>query len=328
MLKAGVIGCGYWGPNLIRNFQQLAGSEVKRVADLDSDRLEHMKRLYPSVKTTTDYHDIITDPEIDIVAVATPVKTHYRFASEALSAGKHVFVEKPIAASVSESQELIALAEKNQQKLMVGHTFLYTVAVRKMKEVIDSGELGKIYYISTQRLNLGLFQNDINVIWDLAPHDISIILYLLGKEPLSVSAHGTSHINPLIEDVAVVTLRFPENLMAIIHVSWLDPDKIRRITVVGSKKMMVYDDVQPTEKIKIYDKGVEKPKHYDTFAEFHYSYKYGDIIIPNISGAEPLRTELNHFIDCIVNDKEPLSNGKNGLDVVKILEAIQKSLNL
>ena len=328
MLKAGVIGCGYWGPNLIRNFQQLAGSEVKRVADLDSDRLEHMKRLYPSVKTTTNYRDIITDPEIDIVAVATPVQTHYRFASEALSAGKHVFVEKPIAASVSESQELIALAEKNQQKLMVGHTFLYTVAVRKMKEVIDSGELGKIYYISTQRLNLGLFQNDINVIWDLAPHDISIILYLLGKEPLSVSAHGTSHINPLIEDVAVVTLRFPENLMAIIHVSWLDPDKIRRITVVGSKKMMVYDDVQPTEKIKIYDKGVEKPKHYDTFAEFHYSYKYGDIIIPNISGAEPLRTELNHFIDCIVNDKEPLSNGKNGLDVVKILEATQKSLNL
>ncbi len=326
MLKAGVIGCGYWGPNLIRNFQQLAGSEVKRVADLDSDRLEHMKRLYPSVKTTTDYHDIITDPEIDIVAVATPVKTHYRFASESLSAGKHVFVEKPIAASVSESRELIALAEKNQQKLMVGHTFLYTVAVRKMKEVIDSGELGKIYYISTQRLNLGLFQNDINVIWDLAPHDISIILYLLGKEPLSVSAHGTSHINPLIEDVAVVTLRFPENLMAIIHVSWLDPDKIRRITVVGSKKMMVYDDVQPTEKIKIYDKGIEKPKHYDTFAEFHYSYKYGDIIIPNISGAEPLRTELNHFIDCIVNDKEPLSNGKNGLDVVKILEATQKSL--
>ncbi len=326
MLKAGVIGCGYWGPNLIRNFQQLAGSEVKRVADLDSDRLDHMKRLYPSVKTTTDYHDIITDPEIDIVAVATPVKTHYRFASEALSAGKHVFVEKPIAASVSESRELIALAEKNQQKLMVGHTFLYTVAVRKMKEVIDSGELGKIYYISTQRLNLGLFQNDINVIWDLAPHDISIILYLLGKEPLSVSAHGTSHINPLIEDVAVVTLRFPENLMAIIHVSWLDPDKIRRITVVGSKKMMVYDDVQPTEKIKIYDKGIEKPKHYDTFAEFHYSYKYGDIIIPNISGAEPLRTELNHFIDCIVNDKEPLSNGKNGLDVVKILEATQKSL--
>lgn len=326
MLKAGVIGCGYWGPNLIRNFQQLAGSEVKRVADLDSDRLEHMKRLYPSVKTTTDYHDIITDPEIDIVAVATPVKTHYRFASEALSAGKHVFVEKPIAASVSESRELIALAEKNQQKLMVGHTFLYTVAVRKMKEVIDSGELGEIYYISTQRLNLGLFQNDINVIWDLAPHDISIILYLLGKEPLSVSAHGTSHINPLIEDVAVVTLRFPENLMAIIHVSWLDPDKIRRITVVGSKKMMVYDDVQPTEKIKIYDKGIEKPKHYDTFAEFHYSYKYGDIIIPNISGAEPLRTELNHFIDCIVNDKEPLSNGKNGLDVVKILEATQKSL--
>ena len=327
MLKAGVIGCGYWGPNLIRNFQQLAGSEVKRVADLDSDRLEHMKRLYPSVKTTTDYRDIITDPEIDIVAVATPVKTHYRFASAALSAGKHVFVEKPIAASVSESQELIALAEKNQQKLMVGHTFLYTVAVRKMKEVIDSGELGKIYYISTQRLNLGLFQNDINVIWDLAPHDISIILYLLGQEPLSVSAQGTSHINPLIEDVAVVTLRFPENLMAIIHVSWLDPDKIRRITVVGSKKMMVYDDVQPTEKIKIYDKGVEKPKHYDTFAEFHYSYKYGDIIIPNISGSEPLRTELNHFIDCIVNDKEPLSNGKNGLDVVKILEATQKSLN-
>ena len=196
-----------------------------------------------------------------------------------------------------------------------------------MKDIIDSGALGEIYYISSQRLNLGLFQQDINVIWDLAPHDISIILYLLGREPQSVSAIGASHINPSIEDVAVLTMRFSESLLAFIQSSWLDPDKIRRMTVVGSKKMMVYDDVQPTEKIRIYDKGVEKPKYYDTYAEFHYSYKYGDIVIPKIEGTEPLSTELNHFIECIMDNAEPLSNGKSGLHVVKILEAAQESLD-
>ena len=327
MLKVGVIGCGYWGPNLIRNFSQLRRTDVTLVADLDDDRLSHMKKLYPTIETTKDYRKIIENPEIDIVAVATPVHTHYKFASEALSSGKNVFIEKPMTASVNEAEDLIRLSEKHHRKLMVGHTFEYTSAVRKMKEIIDAGELGDIYYISSQRLNLGLFQQDINVIWDLAPHDISIILYLLGQEPVSVSAIGSSHINPLIEDVAVLSMQFSNNLIAFVQTSWLDPDKIRKMTVVGSKKMMVYDDVQPSEKIRVYDKGVDVPRHYDTFAEFHYSYKYGDIVIPKIDGSEPLQTELDHFIDCILNDEKPISDGNSGLRVIKILEASQKSLN-
>lgn len=326
MLNVGVIGCGYWGPNLIRNFDQLTRTSVLRVADLDTKRLDHMKILYPETDTTTDYTDIINDPEIDIVAVATPVHTHFRFASEALSAGKHLFVEKPMTSSIKESEKLISLAEENSRKLMVGHTFLYSAAVRKMKEILDSGELGEIYYINSQRLNLGLFQQDINVIWDLAPHDISIINYLLDMEPTQVSAVGASHINPAIEDVAILNLWYKNNVVAFIQCSWLDPDKVRKMTVVGSKKMMVYDDVQPTEKIRIYDKAVEVPTHYDTYAEFHYSYKYGDILIPKIDGGEPLRTELAHFVDCIENDTVPVSDGYNGLGVVKVLEKSSKAL--
>jgi predicted dehydrogenase len=326
MYQVGVIGCGYWGPNLIRNFTQLGQTSVKWVADLDSDRRAHMTSLYPSSKATKNYRDLILDPEVDIVAVATPVHSHHQLALEAIEAGKHVFVEKPIAGSSQEASSLVVKAKEHKVKLMVGHTFLYTAAVRKMKAIVDSGELGDLYYISCQRLNLGLFQPDINVIWDLAPHDLSIILYLLGKTPASVSATGTAHVNPAIEDVASVTLNFDGNLVAFLQTSWLDPDKIRKITVVGSKKMMVFDDVQPSEKIKIYDKGVEQPKHYDTFAEFHYAYKYGDILIPKIEGGEPLRTELEHFVDCIENDLTPLSDGENGLAVVKILEGANQSL--
>ena len=243
-----------------------------------------------------------------------------------LRAQKHVFIEKPIASSSAEALELVELAREYDRKLMVGHTFLYTAAVRKMKEIIESGELGDIYYINSQRLNLGLFQKDINVIWDLAPHDVSIILYLLGREPHSVNAIGTSHINPSIEDVATVTLQFENNVIAFVQTSWLDPDKIRRMTVVGSKKMMVYDDVQPTEKIRIYDKRVESPRHYDTYAEFHYAYKYGDIVIPKIDGAEPIRTELNYFVDVILDKVEPLSDGNDGLQVIKVIEAATMSL--
>ncbi len=327
MLNVGVIGCGYWGPNLIRNFSQLNESCVVRVADFDGNRLNHMKKLYPSVETTLDNRKIIDDPGIDIVAVATPVQTHFSICSEALKAGKHVFVEKPITASVDEARELIDIAEKSQRKLMVGHTFLYTSAVKKMKEIIDSGELGEIYYINSQRMNLGLFQQDINVSWDLAPHDISIILYLLGQEPQFVSAIGESHINPAVEDIAVISMRFANKLIAFVASSWLDPDKIRKMTVVGSKKMLVYDDVQVTEKIRIYDKSVEKPTRYDTYAEFPYSYKYGDIVIPLIGGEEPIRTELAHFMECILKDTSPLSDGMNGLNVVKILEAAQESLD-
>ena len=326
MLNAGVIGCGYWGPNLIRNFRQLNRTRVLRVADLDTMRLDHVKALYSEIDTTTDYLDIINDKKIDIVAVATPVHTHYKFAAEALAAGKHVFVEKPMTASVKEAKNLISLAEENGSKLMVGHTFLYTAAVNKMKDIIDSGELGEIYYINSQRLNLGLFQQDINVIWDLAPHDISIINYLLNMEPSEVGAVGAYHINPAVEDVATLSMRYENNVIAFVQCSWLDPDKVRKMTVVGSKKMMVYDDVQPTEKIKIYDKAVEVPEHYDTYAEFHYSYKYGDILIPKISGKEPLRTELSHFVDCIEQDLAPLTDGYNGLGVVRVLEKSNASL--
>ena len=326
MFKVGVIGCGYWGPNLIRNFTQINNSEVTRVSDLIQDRLRHVKGLYPGITTTTNYKEIIEDSDIDIVAVATPVHTHHKIAKEAIHSRKHVFVEKPITSSSEKAEELIYLAKKNGVKLMVGHTFLFTAAVRKMKEIINSGELGEIYYISSQRLNLGLFQNDINVIWDLAPHDISIILYLLDDYPQTVTAVGASHLSSAMEDVAVMTLQFSKSLLAFIHASWLDPDKVRKMTVVGSKKMMVYDDVQPTEKIRIYDKAVKVPKHYDTYAEFHYSYKYGDIVIPKIEGDEPIFVELQHFLDSISNNEEPLSNGESGLQVVKILEAAGKSL--
>lgn len=324
--EVGVIGCGYWGPNLIRNFMQIKKTNVAKIADLDPKRLEHIKELYPSISPTNDYRGIIEDPNIDIIAIATPVKTHFKFAAEALAAGKHVFVEKPIAASTAEAKELIELASKHRVKLMVGHTFLYTGAVRKMKEIIDSGELGEIYYINSQRLNLGLFQQDINVIWDLAPHDLSIILYLLGKSPVAVSAAGTAHINPRVEDVATVTLYFEKDIIAFVQSSWLDPDKIRRMTVVGSKKMMVYDDLQPSEKIRIYNKFVEKPTYYDTFAEFPYAYKYGDIVIPMLAGGEPIRLELEHLVESIEKDKELLTDGQNGLQVVRLLEAANESL--
>ncbi|NLI80111.1 MAG: Gfo/Idh/MocA family oxidoreductase [Deltaproteobacteria bacterium] len=327
MLKVGVIGCGYWGPNLIRNFSQLSSTVVKRVSDLDQARLKRMAELYPGIETTTDYRTIIDDPDVDAVAIATPVHTHHGIALDALNGGKHVLVEKPIAASIEEAEELVRLAGERRLKLMVGHTFLFTSAVRKMKEIIDSGELGEIYYINSQRLNLGLFQQDINVVWDLAPHDISIILYLLGQMPRCVTAVGASHINPAVEDIAILTMEFSDNLIAFVQNSWLDPDKVRKMTVVGSRKMMVYDDVQPTEKIRIYDKRVEKPKYYDTFAEFPYSYKYGDILIPKINGAEPLHAQVCHFVDCILNDVEPITSGKNGLDVVKVLDAAQRSLD-
>ncbi len=326
MHNVGVIGCGYWGPNLIRNFSQMHRTTVKTVADLDSARLSHIKETYPAVGVTKDADGIIADPKINIIAIATPIRTHFSLACAAIEAKKHVFIEKPITASSADANTLIRLSEKHNTILMVGHTFLYTAAVRKMKDIIDSGELGGIYYVNSQRLNLGLFQKDINVIWDLAPHDVSIILYLLGEIPRTVSAVGASHINHAVQDVALLALRFSEDRIAFIQTSWLDPDKVRKMTIVGSRKMMVYDDVQSTEKIRIYDRGVEVPKHYDTYDEFHYSYKYGDIYIPKIDGSEPIRTQLNHFVDCIEQGKAPLTDGKNGLQVVKILEASQQSL--
>jgi predicted dehydrogenase len=300
--------------------------EVCCVADFDKARLAHMKKLYAGIDVTTDYRELIENPSIDVVAIATPVRTHHQLAAEALNANKHVFVEKPLAASSRQCEELIELAIRHRCKLMVGHTFVYTSAVQKMHEIIESGQLGDLYYINSQRLNLGLFQKDINVIWDLAPHDVSILLHLLGEDPVAVSAVGMSHIDPAIEDVATMTLYFGKRVIAFIQSSWLDPDKIRRMTFVGSRKMMVYDDIEPTSKIRIYDKSVEKPNYYDNFAEFAYSYKYGDITIPQLKGGEPVRNELEHFVDCVLHDTPCLSDGYAGLKVVRILEATMESL--
>jgi predicted dehydrogenase len=325
-MKVGVIGCGYWGPNLVRNFLQLP--EVTGVAccDLDTTKLERVKRLFPSVETTTRAEDLLLDEKIEAIAVATPVHTHHSLGEMVLKHRKHLLVEKPMANSSRRCLELIELASEVNRLVMVGHTFEYTAAVNKIKEIVASGELGDILYVSSTRVNLGLFQQDINVIWDLAPHDISIINYVLGKSPVGVNAQGSSHYKKGIEDVATLTLNYDNGLVAFIHVSWLDPNKIRRTTFVGSKKMLVYDDISAQEKIKIYDKGVEAPPYYETYGEFHFSYRYGDIFVPRIEDYEPLRAEVAHFVDCIKHGKIPRSDGFSGLRVVSVLEAAQRSL--
>jgi len=326
MVNIAVIGCGYWGPNLIRNFNSLSDCKVKMVCDVKADRLGHIKNLYPEVKTTSKFDDIISDKEIDAIAIATPVCFHYSVAKKSLQASKHTFVEKPMASSVEECEELMELAENQKLTLMVGYTFIYSTPVRKIKEIVESGELGEIQYISSRRLNLGLFQKDINVAWDLAPHDISIILYVLNEAPISVNCQGKAHIRPGIEDVINMTLSFNNGAFALIQSSWLDPNKIRDMTFVGTKKMLVYDDMQPIEKIKIYDKRVKVPPHYDTFAEFQYSYHYGDMYSPYLKLVEPLKVECQHFLDCIRTGAEPETNGLEGMKVVQILEAASKSL--
>jgi len=296
------------------------------IVDLSDDRLAHMKNLYPHVRTYKDYRAALDKEQVDAVVVATPPRTHHRIALEALEAGKHVFVEKPLALSSQDCLELIESARQKKLKLMVGHTFVYTAAVNKIKDLIAEGTLGKIYYISTTRVNLGIFQDDINVVWDLAPHDVSILNYILGTHPESVSAHGHSYIRGSVEDVAFLTFRYPGSVLAHIHVSWLNPNKIRSTTVVGSKKMLVYDDVSPLEKIRIYDKGVTVLPHYDTFGEFQLSYRFGDIFIPKLDDSEPLKVACQHFIDCVEKDLTPRSSGEHGLEVVKVIEASNLSL--
>jgi predicted dehydrogenase len=296
------------------------------VADLDERRILAIQAQHPGIRTTTNYHDLLTSPDVDAIAIATPVSTHARLAAEALQAGKHVLVEKPLAATSAEGEDLIRLAKEHDRVLMVGHTFLYNPAVRALRDLAQSGSLGEIFYVHTQRLNLGLFQRDINVIWDLAPHDISILMYVLGESPIAVSASGAAYVRPGIEDVAYVHLAFPSRVRATAHVSWLDPNKVRRITVVGSKKMAVYDDVETLEKIRVYDKGVDAPPPTTSFGEFQLSYRYGDIMIPHIPGTEPLRLECEHFLDCIQNGRTPLSDGRQGVDVIRILETAQAAL--
>jgi predicted dehydrogenase len=299
---------------------------VKAICDEDEGRLKQLKRLYPEVQAEASFPNVLADKSIDAVVIATPVRLHYKMAKAALAAGKHVFIEKPMASSSAECEELNELARKNELTLMIGHTFLYSAPVRKIKEIINAGDIGQIQYISARRLNLGLYQKDINVAWDLASHDLSTILYIMDQKPTSVNCRGNCHVTPGIEDVTTMALTFPNNQLATIHNSWLDPRKVREMTIVGTRRMIVYDDVEPLEKIKIYDARVDRPPHYNSFAEFTYSYHYGDIYIPYVRQEEPLKVECQHFLDCVKTGEMPLSSGQHGLELVRILEASSKSL--
>jgi predicted dehydrogenase len=325
-VKVGIVGCGYWGPNLVRNFRSLPDCSLKIMCDLSEQRLKHLKTLYPEVEGATDYSHVLNGVGLDAVIIATPVRTHFALAKAALLAGKHTFIEKPMASSAAECEELIAIARKNGLVLMTGHTFLYSPAVRKIKEIVQKGDIGEIRYICARRLNLGLFQKDINVAWDLAPHDISIILHIMEEQAVTINCQGSARVTPGIEDVTTIWLGFTRQRSAIIHSSWLDPRKVREMTIVGSKRMIVYDDVSQLEKIRIFDARVERPPHYDTFAEFHYAYHYGDVHVPYIKQEEPLKTECQHFLDCIRSGTDPMSSGEQGLRLVRILESASVSL--
>lgn len=323
-IRVGAIGYGYWGPNLARNFYELFGSQLVSIVDRKEDQLERARSKYPEVVLKKDYKELF-NMDLDAIVISTPPKTHFEIAKDCLLHDLHVLVEKPMVLNSRDAEELIELANSKGLTLMVGHIFEYNSAVLEMKKYIDSQELGDVYYIDTARLNLGLFQRDSNVLWDLAPHDISTLLYLLEQAPISVSAHGMACVTEGVHDLAYLNLVFPNNLMAFIHVSWLDPSKVRRITVVGSKKMAVYNDLGTEGKIKIYDRGVD-PEYTDTYGEFQYAYRTGDITIPSFRFVEPLREECQHFLDCIVNKTEPRSSGLDGLRVIKILEAAERSM--
>jgi predicted dehydrogenase len=320
-LRFGVIGWGYWGPKIARNLDSLPHGMVTMIADADSYRLASLRINRSEVKTTTRAEDVFRS-NVDGVVIATPVRTHYQLAKEALLHGKHVLVEKPLTADVAEAAELVALAEKQRRILMVGHTFEYSPAVNELRKLVQSGDLGKIYCIEAERVNLGLFRSDINVIWDLAPHDISILLYLLGKKPERIKVQAHAHLQPRIHDVAHLDLGFADGLSAHIHVSWLHPCKIRRVTVIGDARMVVYDDTNPAEMLKIYNKGVDV--HVDPVV----SYRFGEITIPHIDWIEPLRLECEDFANSIRLGAQPRAHGRVGLEVVRVLAAAQEALDM
>ena len=330
MIGIGVVGYGYWGPNLVRNFMEAHGSRVVAVSDLSLQRLAQVETRYPSIKTTTDYRELLKNPSVDAVVIATPVSSHFDLALESLKAGKHVLVEKPLAASSEQAERLIEEGERRQRILMVDHTFVYTGAVRTIRQMVAGQTLGDIYYYDSVRVNLGLFQHDMNVIWDLAVHDLSIMDYVLPAKPIAVSATGISNIQGQPENVAYLTLFFPDRQIAHIHVNWLAPVKVRRTLIGGSEKMVVYDDLEPSEKVKIYDKGVTVsaiPQRPEAVYEMLVSYRAGDMWAPRLEGAEALHTEAAHFIECIQDQKKPETDGEAGLRIVRILEAATRSLN-
>src|SRR5437667_11349472 len=327
-IAVGVIGCGYWGPLLVRNFRGLPDCRLKAVCDVNAARLKHISTLYPDIEGVTDPQQFLYDSGLDAVVIATPVKDHYSLAKASLLAGKHTFIEKPMASSSAECEELIEIAQRNGLVLMIDHTFLYSLPVQKIAEIVQAGDLGDIRYINCRRLNLVLFQKYINVACDLAPHDISIILHILGEFPTAVNCQGNAHITPGVEDVTNMSLFFPRKRFATIQSSWLEPRKIREMTIVGTRRMIVYDDLRMREKIRIYDARVERPPHYDTFAEFQYSYHYGDSYIPYVHQEEPLKLACQHFVDCIKTNSQPLTDGRRGLEMVRILEAASTSVKM
>lgn len=326
MVRVALIGYGYWGPNLARNLHQLAGAEFVLCCDRDASRAALARKMYPHVPTTNRVEEVWGNPRVDAVVVATPVRSHFDLARAALESGKHVLVEKPLAMNSREAEELIRLAKARSRILMVGHTFEYNPAVLKLKELIRQGELGQVFYAYSTRVNLGKLQRDLNALWSIAPHDISILLCLFEQMPVEVSARGNSYLNAGVDDVVFLSLLFPDKVSAYVHASWLDPSKIRRMTIVGSKRMVVYDDVESEGKIKIYDKGALKVEHGEIFGEFQYKLHSGDIHIPRIELSEPLRNECAHFLECVANGAAPRTDGANGLRVIKVLEAAQRSL--
>jgi predicted dehydrogenase len=324
----GVIGCGYWGPNLLRNFAENETAQLRWICDTDEMRLAAMGRRYPGARTTTDSKELISDGDLDAIAVVTPVATHFQIARDALLAGKHVLVEKPLTATTREAEELIALASQNGRTLMVDHTFVYTGAIRKMKEIVKSGELGELLYFDSVRINLGLFQRDINVLWDLAPHDLSIMDYLIERQPLGLSALGSCHIEPGIENIAYMVMKFPDDFIAHFHFNWLAPVKIRRTLIAGARKMILYDDIEPTEKVRVYDKGVTTNRNTDREANYQtlISYRTGDVWAPKLDATEALHYVVAEFIDSIRGRRHPMTDGESGLRVVRLLEAAQTSI--
>lgn len=322
----GLIGCGYWGAHLARNFAALPQARLRAIAEHSPDRREALGGQYPDLAILADHRRLLARRDIQALAIATPPATHAALALEALAAGKHVLVEKPLATSSAEADAMIAAARAAGRVLMVGHTFVYNPAVELLARLVQAGDLGRIYYLRATRVNLGLFQRDVNVLWDLAPHDLSILSAVLGQPPEYVRAWGHSFVHPDQADVAWMHLAYPGDLAAMAHVSWLDPCKVRQVTVVGDRRMAVYDDLEPLDKIKIYDRGVERPPYADSFSEFQLSYRYGDVHAPRLDWVEPLRRECLHFLDCVRGLAAPRSDGQAGREVVAVLEAADRSL--
>ena len=327
LVNVAVVGVGGWGKNLARNYSEITEASLKYLCDLDETKLNGVQRQFTAERTTAHFDDLTADANLDAIVIATPGPTHYELCKKALLANKDVFVEKPFVMSVEQADEIVALADAQDRILMIGHLLEYHPVVQKLKEMIQAGELGQIRYIYSQRLNLGTVRRDENALWNFAPHDVSVILFLLGLKPTDVSARGQCYLQPGVEDVVFLAINFGNKAMGHVHVSWLDPHKTRRITIVGSKRMAVFDDLQANEKLKIYDKGAEINSEYDTFAEY-VGLRFGDITIPNIRVGEPLRAECEHFLECVRTRRTPTSDGQDGRRVVEVLEAASHSLRL